>query len=101
MSATELTLVRVYLTEGHDGINEVVTWLQNDSGVHGFTLFRGVAGLGSSGQLHTASLLDLSSSLPMVIEFFDKPDRISHIVEQLQTFVDPDHIISWPVKSGI
>jgi hypothetical protein len=37
----------------------------------------------------------------MVIEFFDKPDRISHIVEQLQTFVDPDHIISWPVKSGI
>ncbi len=101
MSSTELTLVRVYLTEGHDGINEVVNWLQNDSGVHGFTLFRGVAGLGSSGHLHTASLLDLSSSLPMVIEFFDQPDRINHIVEQLQTFVNPDHIISWPVKSGI
>jgi hypothetical protein len=101
MSARELTLVRVYLTEGHDGINDVVKWLQNESGVHGFTLFRGVAGLGMSGHMHTASLLDLSSSLPMVIEFFDKPERIRQILEQLQTFVDPNHIISWPVKSGI
>ncbi|MDT8370898.1 MAG: DUF190 domain-containing protein [Gammaproteobacteria bacterium] len=101
MSSTELTLVRVYLTEGQDGIDDVIHWLEKDSGVHGFTLFRGIAGLGNSGHMHTASLLDLSSSLPLVFEFFDKPDSVSQILEQLQTFVDPDHIISWPVTSGI
>lgn len=101
MSSTELTLVRIYLTEGQNGIDDVIQWLEKESGVHGFTLFRGIAGLGSNGHIHTASLLDLSSSLPLVIEFFDKPESVSHILEQLQAFVDPDHIISWPVKSGI
>jgi hypothetical protein len=101
MSSRELILVRVYLTEGQAGLSEMVDWLEKDSNVQGFTIFRGIAGKGDSGEMHTATLLDLSASLPIVIEFFDKPDTIKTILEHLQTFVSPDHIISWPVTSGI
>ncbi len=101
MSTLEMTMVRVYLSEQEAGIDQVAHWLKEESGVMGFTMFRGIAGLGDSGHVHTASLLALSSSLPIVVEFFDKSERISQIMAQLHLHVKPDHIVSWPVKAGI
>ena len=82
-----LTLVRIYLTDGRHEVR--------------FTVFRGIAGLGSDGLVHKASLLDLSSDLPMVIELFDKPEQINDIINTIKTLVEADHIVSWPVQSGI
>lgn len=100
MSWVDVTMVRVYLAEGRDHISKILKWLEQ-SEVRGFTVFRGVAGLGSDHQLHKASLLDLSNELPIVIEFFDSPQRVTEIIEQLERMVKPDHIVSWPAQSGI
>ncbi len=97
---TEVLMVRLYLAEGRDDIRNVHKWLETNK-IRGFTAFRGIAGLGSDGLVHKASLLDLSSELPMVIEFFDTPERIAELMPTLRTFVKPDHIVSWTAQTGI
>jgi hypothetical protein len=99
MSRVDVTIVRVYLAEGRDHVGKILKWLEKET--VRFTVFRGVAGLGSDNRLHKASLLDLSSELPVVIEFFDKPQRAEQIIEQLETMVKPDHIVTWQAQSGI
>ena len=100
MNMVDITMVRVYLAEGRSDLNKVEKWLQMEGNVRGYTVFRGIAGVGADGKKHTASLLDLSSELPIVIEFFDAPDRIEAILEMLQKLVKADHIVSWSAKSG-
>jgi|TARA_R100000935_G_scaffold13542_1_gene27129 PII-like signaling protein len=94
-----LTLVRIYLSDGRHEVRQVIKWLEQNK--IRFTVFRGIAGLGSDGLVHKASLLDLSSDLPMVIELFDKPEQINDIINTIKTLVEADHIVSWPVQSGI
>ena len=98
--SSEVLMVRLYLAEGRDDSRKVFKWLESTK-MRGFTVFRGVAGLGSDGKVHKASLLDLSSELPMVIEFFDTPARIAELMPTLQTLVKPDHIVSWMAQTGI
>jgi PII-like signaling protein len=100
MNMVDITMVRVYLAEGRSDLGKVEKWLQNKENISDYTVFRGIAGVGSDGEKHTASLLALSSELPIVIEFFDKPDRIDNILENLQKIVKADRIVSWSAKSG-
>ncbi|WP_438970658.1 DUF190 domain-containing protein [Methylophaga sp.] len=100
MKRIDVIMVRVYLADGRDQVNKTLRWMEK-SDVRGFTVFRGVAGLGSDHKLHKASILDLSSELPVVIEFYDIPERVNLIIEQLEGMVKPDHIVSWPAQSGI
>ena len=93
------TLVRVYLSDGRQEVRQVLNWLEQNK--IRFTVFRGIAGLGSDGMVRKASLLDLTSDLPMVIEFFDKPEKAIDLINTIKTMVDADHIVSWPVQSGI
>lgn len=95
-----VTMVRIYLIEGRDDINKIITRLV-DIKARGFTVFKGVAGLGTDHRLHKASLLALSSELPIIIEFFDEPERVKEITGQLGDLVKPELIISWPAQSGI
>ena len=62
-------MVRIYLIEGRDDVNKIIARLV-EIDVRGFTVFKGVAGLGTDHRLHKASLLALSSELPIIIEFF-------------------------------
>lgn len=43
--------------------------------------------------MHTTSLLDLSFSLPLIIEFFDRPEKISVALEYLATVLRSEHLI--------
>lgn len=95
-----VTMARIYLVEGRDDINKIITRLV-DLKARGFTVFKGVAGLGTDHRLHKASLLALSSELPIIIEFFDEPERVKAVIEQLGDLVKPELVISWPAQSGI
>lgn len=99
MNRVDVTMVRVYLVEGRDPVNKVLKSLEKAS-VKGFTVFRGVAGLGEDHQMHKASLLDLANELPVVIEFYDTPARAETMIDELAAMVKADHIVSWPAQSG-
>jgi hypothetical protein len=95
-----VTMARIYLIEGRDDINKIITRMVKLD-VKGFTVFRGIAGLGNERRLHKASLLALSSDLPIIIEFFDEADRVKEIIEKLGDLVKPELVISWSAQSGI
>lgn len=93
MSTTDATVVRIYLHEGHDILNKVLEQLKGN--VRGVTVFRGIAGFGDHGELHTAAFIDLSLDLPLVVEFFETPEKAAQLIERLNGFDEVHHIISW------
>ncbi len=101
MRLSEVTMVRVYLTEGDHQLHKLLAFLQQEEHVRGVTAFRGIAGFGPSGKVHEASLLDLSLDLPLVLEFFDQPERAEKIMRDLQQWVGPGHMVCWAAQVNI
>ena len=99
---TEITMVRIYLTEGQHQFQKLMEVLHDEEKVCGVTAFRGIAGFGQSGRIHSSGLIDMSLDLPLVLEFFDSSDKVKRVLEHLNALVKPGHIVSWPaqVNSG-
>ena len=95
---TEVTVVRIYVKEGDNRLNALLKCLHDDEQVRGVTAFRGIAGFGKSGALHTTGLLDIAFELPIVVEFFDEPDKVKRVLADLRKSVTPEHIISWSAE---
>lgn len=53
----------------------------------GATVTRAIAGFGAHSRIHTASLVDLSSDLPLVIEWVDNPARVERVMPSLREMV--------------
>ena len=100
MKSIEVTVVRIYLTEAETKLNPLIKRLRDQEKLRGVTIFRGISGFGPSGVLHTASLLDLSLDLPVVVEFFDEPARVDTVLEHLRALVAPGHIVHWRAQMG-
>jgi PII-like signaling protein len=96
MKAVDVVCVRVYLTEAEGKLERILECLHDDKKVLGVTVYRGISGFGKHGHMHSSSLLDISLNLPLVIEFFDSPEKTASIIEFLYTRLDPGHIVSWP-----
>jgi len=67
-------------------------------GVAGATVLHGVAGFGARGLVHTATLVELGSSLPVVIIFVDRADRVERVMPQLTAMVQVGLISTMPVN---
>lgn len=96
MASQTITMVRIYLTEADDQLAPLLRQLHDEENVKGVTAFRGIAGFGGSGKMHSAHLLDLSLNLPVIVEFFDEPDKATAIIEHLEKSFAPGHIVHWP-----
>lgn len=95
MKSTEVTVVRIYLNEGKSQLDNLLKRLHDWEHVRGVTVFRGIAGFGDNGELHTSKLVDLSLDLPLVVEFFDSPEKAQEIIAHLAGSIKPGHILSW------
>jgi len=98
MKHSDVTMVRVYLTEAEKTLKTLLAKLHDEEKVHGVTVFRGVSGFGRSGKVHSSTLLDLSLDLPVVVEFFDEPAKVGRILTHLKDILPPGHVVSWPAK---
>ncbi|QYZ67733.1 MAG: hypothetical protein OI74_00920 [Gammaproteobacteria bacterium (ex Lamellibrachia satsuma)] len=98
MNQTEVTMVRIYLTEGDHQLRQLLDFLHQQEQVRGVTAFRGIAGFGKSGKAHESSLLDISLDLPLVIEFFDLPEKVEQVLQDLNKLIEPGHIVSWSTR---
>ena len=101
MSARDIIIARVYTLEGHDHLNEALSILRDQENIVGVTVIRGIAGFGASREIHTSSLLSLSLELPLIIEFYDTPEKVGKAIEILKTRLDLKHIVSWPATAHI
>lgn len=96
MKQTAVTFVRIFITDDEEKHAHLVRRLHDEEKVRGVTVYRGISGFGASGKVHQASLVDLAVDLPLVIEFFDVPEKIEGILEHLYDHVEPGHIVTWP-----
>ena len=101
MNSTQVTMVRIYCTEAKHMLDKLMTLLHDQENVAGVTAFRGIAGFGRSGKLHTSSLLDMSLDMPVIIEFFDRPEKVASVMAHINELVGPGHMVSWPAFANL
>ena len=95
MNMHEVTIVRIYLTEGETQLKSLMKRLRDWEKLRGLTVFRGVSGFGESGVIHGANIVDLSLHMPIVVEFFDEDEKINNILEHLSDQIKPGHMLKW------
>lgn len=85
-------LVRIFVGESdrwrHTPLPRALLERLRAEGFAGATVLHGVAGFGASSVIHTASLLELSTDLPVVIEIVDDQahvDRLLPILDEMIT----------------
>ncbi|MHB1565876.1 MAG: DUF190 domain-containing protein [Acidiferrobacter sp.] len=99
----DVVIVRIYIREGdkfegHSLMQEIFSLLHDQHKVHGVTVFRGIAGFGTHGEVHSADLLRMTVHLPLVIEFYDEVDSVAAVMPRLKAMVPPGHIVNWQAQ---
>ena len=84
-------LVRIFLGESdqwhHLPLARAMLDRLRAEGFAGATVVRGMAGFGASSVIHTASLLELSADLPIVIEVVDDQVRVDRLLPILDEMI--------------
>jgi uncharacterized protein len=101
MNFIDILIVRIYISESSRLLKSLIKYLQEQARVRGVTVFRGISGFGDSGKIHETSLIDLSLDLPLVIEFFDEPNKIMEVLEHLKIQIKPEHIVYWQAQANL
>lgn len=66
-------------------------------GASGATVSRGLAGYGAHSRIHAASLVDLSTDLPLVLEWVDTEERVQRLLPAIEALLQGGMITTDPV----
>ncbi len=96
----DVTIARIYIHEADHGrrkslLAEVLHLLHDQQRMQGVVVFRAIAGFGDSGEVHAADILRLTVDLPLVIEFFDRPEAVRAALALLDPLVPTGQILHW------
>jgi uncharacterized protein len=84
-------LVRIFLGESdrfhHTPLSRALLERLRREGFAGTTVIHGVAGFGASSVIHTASLVELSTDLPVLIEVIDDEAHVEKLLPILDEMV--------------
>lgn len=100
-ASNEITMVRIYLTEGEAQLKTLIKRLRDWEKLRGLTVFRGITGFGESGVIHGTEIVDLSLHLPVVVEFFDDQQKIEEIWKHLNEIIKPGHMVRWNAEINL
>jgi len=73
---------------GHKARYEAILEYLRDAGATGATIERGVAGFGVHSKIHTASILDLSRDLPLILTWVDSRSRVEQALPGLKDLTE-------------
>jgi len=84
-------LLRIFISEkdriAGEPLYATILNLARDDGIDGATVLRGLAGFGTSADIHSAKILQLSEDLPLVVEIVDEIDKIEDFLPKLKDLV--------------
>ena len=92
---SNILIARVYMTESEHHLESVLKVLHDDVKVAHITVFRGIEGFEKGGKVQASKFLSLSLSLPLVVEFFDAPERIEQATEKIKELIGDVRIITF------
>ena len=88
----EAVLLRIFIGEHHQfhhlPLYEALVLKAREMHLAGATVFRGPMGFGKSSRLHVAKRFNISTDLPVVIEFVDSPEKIEAFLPIVDTMMD-------------
>lgn len=95
-------LLKIYISEdskyrNHNLYHALVLKLK-ELGMAGVTVTRGIEGYGQGQRLHTAKILELSASLPIIVEVVDTPDKIMKALPVVKEMVNEGLVITADVE---
>ena len=90
-----VTVARIYVTEGKHIHERIFERLHDEHKITGVTVYRGITGFGKSGQTHSSTLLDVSFDLPVVVEFFDTPEKVKTALASISDLIPPGHVLTF------
>ncbi|MCA9659677.1 MAG: DUF190 domain-containing protein [Myxococcales bacterium] len=94
-ASVEVVVVRVYMLGGSSNVDTLLKRLHAWGKVRGVTVLRGIQGYGGSTPVRpTTSLTE--EEMPLVVEFYEEPERLEAILGQLEPMPGVRHIIHWP-----
>lgn len=99
---TESILLRVHIGEAdkYHGkpLYKKILEILRENGIAGATVLRGIAGYGKSTVIHTASILDISQDLPIVIEVIDSEEKIESVLPKIDPLIENGLITMEKIK---
>jgi hypothetical protein len=93
--------LRIYISStdksGHKPLYEVIVYMAREQGVAGATVLRGIMGYGSSSEVYTNKLWEISEKVPLVVEIIDESHKIDLFLKNNKEFfenIGKGHIIT-------
>ncbi len=95
-------ILKIYVSEdsrykGHNLYHALVLKLK-EIGMAGATVTRGLEGYGKSKAIHDMKILDLSSSLPIIIEVIDEAEKIEKAIPIVKEMVNEGLVITTDIN---
>jgi hypothetical protein len=95
-------MLKIYINEdskykGHNLYHALVSKLMK-IGMAGVTVTRGIEGYGHTKQLHTTNILELCSSLPIIVEVVDTPEMIEKAIPVVKEMVNDGLVVIMDVS---
>ena len=89
---TEAILLRIHIGEAdrYEGkpLYKKIVEVLRENHIAGATVLRGILGYGKSTIIHSASILDLSEDLPIIIEVIDNEDKIKAVRPKIESLIE-------------
>lgn len=93
--------LRIYISSTdkfkHSPLYEVIVYAARRYGVSGATVLKGIMGFGSSSEITSNKLWEISEKLPLIVEIIDDPQKIKSFFESIRPYFDKigkGHIIT-------
>ncbi|HNW57574.1 MAG TPA: DUF190 domain-containing protein [Bacteroidales bacterium] len=93
--------LRIYISSTdkfkHSPLYEVIVYAAREHGIAGATVLKGIMGFGSSSEIYTNKLWEVSEKVPLIVEFIDEPDKINDFFELIRPLCEEagkGHIIT-------
>ena len=85
-------LLRIFIGESDHWngkpLFEAIVLRARELGLAGATVLRGLEGFGAHSRIHTARLVDLSSDLPLVLEWVDTDERVTALLPRVTEMLE-------------
>jgi len=82
--ASQAKRLRIYIGESdhweHHSLYKAIVMKAKELDMAGASVFRGLMGYGANSRIHTSSIVDLSSDLPILVEIIDSEEYINKLL---------------------
>lgn len=90
--ASQAKRLRIYMGESDHWkrrcLYQAIVEKAKELDMAGATVFRGIVGYGANSRIHTASIVDLSSDLPILVEIIDSEEYIAKLLPLLDDMLE-------------